>query len=138
MEKKDLDYIDSELKKISIKDFEYQGNRSSEVPVFVFEHQVDNDFFYCIVLNGESKKVEIQSEVGKNGKDERIDTLHTCDSWVDAIKYLKNNQHLLVTQTEKKFDEHSKKIAKTARIAKKVVVAVFGNNPHYLSLPEDD
>lgn len=140
MEKKDLDYIDSELKKINIKDFEYKGNRSSTNPVFVFEHKINDDEFYGIVLNGENdKKVEIQAETSyASGADEYIDKISSLSSWKEAIEYLQNNVNKLVKDVEKKYEYHKKVKAKTARIAKKVVVAVFGNNAHYLTHPEDD
>ena len=140
MEKKDLDYIDSELKKIRIKDFEYQGNRSSSNPVFVFEHAVNENDFYGIVLNGENdKQVEIEAETSyASGADEYIDKIASLGSWKEAIEYLQNNVNKLVKDVEKKYEYHKKVKAKTASIAKKVVVAVFGDNPHYLTHPEDD
>ena len=92
MEEKDRKYVEDELKKISIKDFEYQGDRSSGSPIFAFEHVVNEDDSYCIVLNGETdNKVEIEAETDYNsGADEYIDKIVSLGSWKEAIEYLKN------------------------------------------------
>lgn len=122
MEKKYLNYIDSELKKISIKDFKYEGNRSSGEPIFAFEHIVSEDDSYCIVLNGiDDGKVEIQAETDYNsGGDEYIDKIVSFGSWKEAIEYLKNNIQKIVRKVEEKYEYHKNVKAKTARIAKRI------------------
>lgn len=122
MDKKNHDYIDSELKKINITDFKYQGDRSSGEPIFAFEHVVDEDDSYCIVLNGKVEgTVEIEAETDYNsGADEYIDKIASLGSWQEAIEYLKNNISKIVRKVEEKYEYHKKVKAKTARIAKRL------------------
>jgi hypothetical protein len=129
MEKTDLDHIDSELKKISIKDFKYEGNRSSGEAIFAFEHVVSEDDSYCIVLNGVNDgNVEIQAETDYNsGGDEYIDKIVSLGSWNEAIEYLKRNIGKIVRKVEEKYEYHKNVKAKTARIARRAYAFCSGD-----------
>ena len=118
MEKKDLQYIDSELKKIKIKDFEYVGMRKGSKCVFAYEHKVDDNDKYAIVLNGEDdRKVEIEAETDYNsGGDEYIDKILSLGSWQEAIEYLKNKEDKLVKSVQEKYEYHKKEKAKSAKV----------------------
>jgi len=118
MDKKEFDYIDSELKKISIRDFKYEGNRASGEPIFAFERIVDENDSYCIVLDGsQDKEVEIQAETDYNsGANEYIDKLVSLNSWREAIEYLQNNSQKLAKDAEKKYLLNKQKLEKTAKI----------------------
>ena len=122
MEKKDHDFVDSELKKAKIGDFKYIGNRKGTDNIFVYEKPFGEDDKMCVVLNGkDDKKVEIEAETSyKSGADEYIDKIASFGSWKEAIEYLKRNTAKIVGEVEDKYTYHQKVKAKTARIAKRI------------------
>ncbi len=129
MDAKGIQFVDKELRGIRLDGFEYKGLRKPSTCIFWFEHVVDDDFSYCIVLNGsENKVVEIQAEIDYRQQDERIDVLNDeSKSWVEAIQYLKRNSHLLVKQVEDYFGKHSKEMEKAAKIKRITNCLVTGN-----------
>ena len=130
MEPKDEQFVDGELKKINIKDFQYIGKRQGSKCIFVYEHKVDDKNSYAIVLDGESDKdVEISAETSFNlGEDERRDQLATEKSWQEAIKYLKTNAATLARDTMKKGEKHLEEHSKVAKIVKHVTASWMEDN----------